>query len=264
MTTNDELMATHDGMEMADVPLEPIGLFRAPEAPAEPGAERAPKKARKPRLSEHEKLSAKGNMAAMELSRIATSLSSLVAPAQIIPQPQVAAPITIEARPRPEEMRPSPRRCEPCHGFRARSRWSSPRTTWPSSGARWPGSSRSGPELCHVVIYFVRARYSCSLFILQYWADVKAVTRQQCDYTITGAPLPVRLCASATTCGALLTTLMELGRHGDFTQIPRSARSTSAIGKASSFGWVYAPLARCASERHGAQWRTRVSSRRLR
>ena len=64
MTTNDELMATHDGMEMADVPLEPIGLFRAPEAPAEPGAERAPKKARKPRLSEHEKLSAKGNMAA--------------------------------------------------------------------------------------------------------------------------------------------------------------------------------------------------------
>jgi hypothetical protein len=53
-----------------------------------------------------------------------------------------------------------------------------------------------------------------SHFMLQYWAGVKAVTRQQCDYTITGLKVvfPVALatvcplCASATTCGALWTT----------------------------------------------------------
>jgi len=67
--------------------------------------------------------------------------------------------------------------------------------------------------------------------LAQYWADVKAVTRQQCDYTITGlkAVFPVAL---ATACPPIrirnymqrsldhVAALMELGRHADFSQIP--------------------------------------------
>ena len=67
--------------------------------------------------------------------------------------------------------------------------------------------------------------------MLQYWADVKAVTRQQCDYTITGlkAVFPVAL-ATACPIGRIrnymqrsldhVQALIELGRHGDFTKIP--------------------------------------------
>ena len=67
--------------------------------------------------------------------------------------------------------------------------------------------------------------------MLQYWADVKAVTRQQCDYTITGlkAVFPVAL-ATACPIGRIrnymqrsldhVQALIDLGRHGDFTKIP--------------------------------------------
>ena len=72
---------------------------------------------------------------------------------------------------------------------------------------------------------------SVTFFWLQYWSDVKAVTRQQCDYTITGlkAVFPVAL---ATACPPHrirnymqrsldhVRALQELGRHADFSQIP--------------------------------------------
>ena len=66
---------------------------------------------------------------------------------------------------------------------------------------------------------------------MQYWADVKAVTRQQCDYTITGlkAVFPVAL-ATACPIGRIrnymqrsldhVRALLKIGRHGDFSLIP--------------------------------------------
>ena len=100
MASNDELMATNDDMGGAHVPNEPAGHFRAPEAPAEAGAEPSAKKPRK-RLSALQNLSKQGNMSPMELSRIARSLISHVAPAPTVPEPQAVAPVELQARPRP-------------------------------------------------------------------------------------------------------------------------------------------------------------------
>ena len=67
--------------------------------------------------------------------------------------------------------------------------------------------------------------------MLQYWADVKAVTRQQCDYTITGlkAVFPVAL-ATACPIGRIRNymqrsldhaqAMLIIGRHGDFGLMP--------------------------------------------
>jgi hypothetical protein len=76
------------------------------------------------------------------------------------------------------------------------------------------------------------AKFWCSLaWIEQYWNDCKQVTREQCDYTITGlkAVFPIAL-ASACPISRIrrymqrsldhVTALNELGRNGDFDQIP--------------------------------------------
>ena len=88
------------------------------------------------------------------------------------------------------------------------------------------------------------SKFWCILaWIEQYWNDCKRVTRQQCDYTITGlkAVFPVAL---ATACPVTqirkymqrslnyARALREIGRHGDFSKVPGLCRQYKSHLKA--------------------------------